>query len=159
MVNYDTDSNKDTDIQIVTEECHNQILNHPQNILKIDAKKFATCYNVQVTELDKNKAMPYNYTHSKSFLDRDQTAKKGLGQYPMHPSIRLNNESFAGDLRKPNELFKKICSLMSKRPPECKNLSIINPKEEILREYEQEWGQSGSVERRRAIFKGLDEVI
>ena len=42
---------------------------------------------------------------------------------------------------------------MAKRPPLCKNLTIVNPKDEILREYELEWGKSGSVEREEAILK------
>lgn len=48
---------------------------------------------------------------------------------------------------------------MTKRPPKCKDLAIINPKDEIMREYEAEWGQEGSVERNVAIYKATVEAI
>lgn len=103
--------------------------------MKIDKEQYKKCMEVQKSELEANSKQPYNYTRSKSFLDRDFTAKKGLGEHPMSPSITLNNISYQGDLKSPNDLFKKICSLMSKRPPQCRNMQIVNPKEEILREY------------------------
>ena len=66
----------------------------------------------------------------------------------LHPSFTINKKAFEGDLKNPNELFRKVCSLMQKRPPECKDLKIFNSKEEILREYELEWGKEGSIQRK-----------
>ena len=48
---------------------------------------------------------------------------------------------------------------MQKRPPQCQNLTIFNTKSEILQEYEEEWGKSGSIERRIAIFKNIQDTI
>ena len=51
-----------------------------------------------------------------------------------HPSISVNNQTFRGDYRDPNKLFKGICSTMAERPYECKRLNFVDPdqvKEEL----------------------------
>ena len=48
---------------------------------------------------------------------------------------------------------------MEKRPPQCQNLTIFNTKDEILKEYEQEWGKTGSIERRIVLYKNFIETI
>ena len=55
-------------------------------------------------------------------------------------------------MQNPNELFKKICSMMQRRPEKCKNLAIINSKEEILADYNAEWGAEGSIDRKMANY-------
>lgn len=79
--------------------------------------------------LDENKDKYLNDTSSKSFFDRDFVARQKLGKDPLHPSFTLNNIAYESEeLKDPNDLFKKVCSLMQKRPPACRNLTLVNTK-------------------------------
>ena len=67
--------------------------------------------------------------NTKSFLDRDMNYLSKIGVV-FHPSISVNQKTFRGDLKDPNHLFKAVCSILEKRPPECKKLNFVDQNEE-----------------------------
>lgn len=75
----------------------------------------------------------------------------------LHPSITVNGEKFEGDYRDINELFKMICSKLEDRPDECSAMGLAYKKKEIKEEYENEFGEEGSVERAVITFDRIKE--
>jgi len=141
---------------IVTPTCHDQVASlmsrkdffilNDYPLIDFDYDKYKKCFKFQVDELEKNEGARYDSSTSKSFLDRDYMAKRVVG-HTFHPSVSLNNITFKGDYKDPNVLFKKMCSLMSKRPKECKNLNMVDYKKEMIEQFRKKYGAKDSEQR------------
>jgi len=92
-----------------------------------------------------------------NFLDRDWIEKKNHN-VPFSPSISVNGETYTGDYKNMNELFKFICSKMRHRPDSCKGYGIKNEKDKILEEYHKEYGKDGSFERSVIVYDKVKEA-
>ena len=75
----------------------------------------------------------------------------------LHPSITVNGEMFEGNYQDTNEIFKMICSKLQERPEECKQMGLAYKKDEIMTEYNNEFGENGSVERAVITFDRIKE--
>ena len=79
--------------------------------------------------------------------------KLGVSQSPI---ITINGITFTHDRLNPNSLFKKICSMLPKRPEQCREISLINKKDEIIKDFEREWGAENSTLRKN---KTVNEMV
>ena len=76
--------------------------------------------------VDKQKNLVFddtNLLNSVSYFDRDRAAQSGVGTI-FHPAISINNHTFRGEYEDPNDLFKTICSTMTKKPSICRTTNI-----------------------------------
>ena len=55
VVSLDTEAKNDTDIKVITPECHNDLITHPLMDLKIDNEKYVECFDKQIKELERNR--------------------------------------------------------------------------------------------------------
>lgn len=61
-------------MKIVTEECHDAVINHESNKLKLDKDAYKSCVENQGKEIKLNSDKALDNPMSKSFLDRDYLA-------------------------------------------------------------------------------------
>lgn len=112
---------------LISQECHDDAITdlaaNDTDGIDIDLSKYKSCVLRQDILLIQNQNKLIGETAG-SFLDRDYKLSKSSSSV-FHPSISINNQSFRGDYKDPNNLFKAICSVLAHRPPQCTQLSLI----------------------------------
>lgn len=146
-----------TRAKLVTDACFDKAVKISQVYSRYNIEKYQQCFIQQTEELSKNEHEKYDSSRSKSFLDRDYLKYKEMS-IELHPSITVNGEKFEGDYTNTNELFKMICSKLEDRPDLCKAMGLSYTKELIKKEYENEYGEEGSVERAVITFDRIKEA-
>ena len=147
---------EDAILKPVTPECHQEevislLKSKSFERLKIDWKKYESCIPAQDKALTKSAA-----AQPQSFLVRDMDLVKYVGSV-FHPSISIENHTYRGDYKDANNVFKAICSTMTKRPPICSTVSIVDPfKPYMYEDYDQSPQQQK--ERADAIMGQIDRV-
>lgn len=129
-----------TSRKLISTQCHDDLVQklaeEDDDGLNIRLDTYDSCVSKQGAALDGGEGTASK--DSESFLDRDRLLERRVGSM-FHPSISVNNQTYRGDYRDPNKLFKGICSTMAARPYECKRLNFVDPdqrKEELKQEKE-----------------------
>jgi hypothetical protein len=113
-----------------------------------DQEKFKDCLAIQMKDIDDHEKDGYKASLSRNFLDRDYNQRHNVS-LDFLPCISVNGEchQVSGPAPDTNQLFKLICSKLRDRPEACKDTGIAFKKGQIKKEYEEEWGAEGTVER------------
>ena len=142
--------------RLVTEECFDKAVKISQVYSQYDMATFKMCVKGQLMAIEALKDENYDNPKSKIFFDRDYVQRKNFGVI-LHPSITVNGDKFEGNYQDTNELFKMICSKLEKRPEMCKHLGLANKKEKMQTAYNNEFGESGTMERAVITFDRIKD--